>query len=94
MHPYVLPICLLQNSQVYLSIYWLWSDPPESTADFLLLQHFSYFLLSSPRRCFISVFVVADVALMSKEPFTWTEQMSCVYHGRTKGEVCGHVKSI
>ena len=27
------------------------------------------------------------VALMSQEPFTRTEEMSCVYHGRTKGEV-------
>ena len=29
-----------------------------------------------------------------EELFTWTEQMSCVYHGRTKGEGCGHIKSI
>ena len=54
---------------------------------FLLLQHFSYFLLSSPHRCFISVFVclyvLRDVALMTKKPFMRNEQMYCVYHGRT-----------
>ena len=31
---------------------------------------------------------------MSQEPFMQTEQMSCVYHGRTKDECCDHVKSI
>ena len=40
---------------------------------FLFLQHFSDFLLSSPH-CFTSVFVwfyvLGDVALMSKEPFS------------------------
>ena len=33
------------------------AGPTGLTAGFLLLQHFSYFLLSSPHRCFISVFV-------------------------------------
>ena len=32
--------------------------------------------------------------MMSQKPFTRTEQMSCEYQGRTKGEGCGHVKSI
>ena len=39
-------------------------------------------------------YVLRDVSLIRKEPFTRTGQMSCVYHGRTKGESCGHVKSI
>ena len=36
-------------------------------------------------------YVLGDVAL---KPFTRTELMSCVYNGRTKGEGCGHTKSI
>ena len=39
-------------------------------------------------------YVLGDIALMSKKPFTRTEHMSCVYHSRTKGEGCGNVKSI
>ena len=39
------------------------------TVGFLLLQHFCYFLLSSPNRCFISYsfdfYVLGDVAQMS-----------------------------
>ena len=31
------------------------------------------------------IYILGDVAMMSKKPFTTTEQMSCVYHGRTKG---------
>ena len=80
---------------------WLWSGPPESSCQFSLLKHFNYFLQSNPHRCFIYVFVysvdfyvLGDVALMSYKPFTWIEQISCVYHGRTKGASCGHVKSI
>ena len=36
---------------------WLWSGYRSPTVSFRSLQHFSYFLLSSPYRCFISVFV-------------------------------------
>ena len=36
-------------------------------------------------------YVLGNVALMSQEPFTRTEQMSCVYH---EGERCGHLISI
>ena len=77
---------------------------------FFLLQHFIYFLLSSPHRffffffffflfffpflCSFDVYVLGDVALMSKEPFTRTDQMSCVYHSRIKGEGCSHEKSM
>ena len=39
-------------------------------------------------------YVLGDVGLTSYEPFTRTEQMSCVYYGRTEGEGCGHVKAI
>ena len=39
-------------------------------------------------------YVLGDVTLMSGEPLTQTEQMSCVYHSRTKGEGCDNVKSI
>ena len=39
-------------------------------------------------------FVLGDVALMSLEPFSRTEQISFVYHDRNKGDVYGHVKSI
>ena len=38
-------------------VFWLWSAHRCLTGDFLWLQHFSYFLLSGSRRCFISVFV-------------------------------------
>ena len=49
---------------------WLWSGSFWSTTvAFLLLQHFNYFLLSSPRRYFISYsfdfYVLEAVVLMS-----------------------------
>ena len=31
---------------------------------------------------------------MSKKPFTWIEQMSCVYHDKINGEGGGRVKAI
>ena len=39
-------------------------------------------------------YVLGDVALTSLKPLTRTEQMFCLYHGRTKGKGCGHIKSI
>ena len=78
-------------------MFWLWSGPTESNFWF----SFSISIIS---RCRVLIFVLflysfdfyilGDVAQMSKKPFTRTEQMPCVYHGRTKGEGCGHVKSI
>ena len=69
------------------------------TAGFLLLQHFSYFLLSSPHCCFISVFVWCLCSRRCctdelENPSRRLNKCLCVYHGRTKSERCGHVKSI
>ena len=39
-------------------------------------------------------YVLGIFALMGSKSFTQTKQMSCVHHGRAKGDGCGHVKSI
>ena len=77
---------------------WLWSGPLESYFWCSFASAFQLFLAVDSSSlfhlctCVFDLYVLRDVALMNLEPFTRTEQMSCVYHGRTESESCGHIK--
>ena len=51
-------------------------------------------LISVIYSCLVLITVSSLYSFDFYVAFMWTEQVSCIYHGRTKGEGCGHVKSI
>ena len=77
---------------------WFWSGPPETNCWFSFASAFQLILAIETSSLF---HVCTRLILCSRrcstdelEPLHRTKLISCVYHGRTKGEGCGHVKSI
>ena len=75
---------------------WLWSGQPESYCWVSFASAFQLFLAvessSLFHLCIRLIFIFSEMLhWWVRNPFTRTEEMSCVYHGRTKGEGCGHV---
>ena len=66
---------------------WLWSGPPESYWWFSYASAFQLFLaVESSRLFYLCIRFDFYVRWWVRKPFTLTDQMSCVYHDRTKGE--------
>ena len=70
---------------------WLWSGPPESYCWFSSASAFQLFFTVESSSLFHLrirlIFMFSDML----QSFTRSDQMSCVYHGRAKGEGCGHM---